>query len=291
MTIGSKRFLSFLCSLLLVGVGLARTSVAQTPTPNEVHIENVRVKLVREVQHLRESNYQQAGAEIVEPLARDRSKRFAVQLQAGWTYAIVAACGKDCSHVQLSLYDAAGALLVSSPAKEDVVIVSGAPIATGAYAAEVAAPGCSEKICHVGIGVMRLDASPPGMTAPPPSSAPPRHDLIEALQRALKRVGCDPGEIDGLWGDDTREALGAFSKHANIQISSDEPTDAALRAVSSAAGRVCPQDVQKHDERRASLASKSDRTPDSIQKCLNRCDAAGGSSSSRNRFCNKRCGN
>jgi uncharacterized membrane protein YgcG len=75
--------------------------------------------------------------------------------------------------------------------------------------------------------------------------APDPRVLARSLQTELERVGCDPGEIDGLWGDKGREALGSFSRHAKVSIAGQEPTPEALEAVTARKERVCPLECGK----------------------------------------------
>jgi uncharacterized caspase-like protein len=63
--------------------------------------------------------------------------------------------------------------------------------------------------------------------------------LTRSLQAELKRVGCDPGAIDGVWGVGAREALAEFIRLAKLSLPA-EPSAAALDAVSSHKKRVCP---------------------------------------------------
>jgi hypothetical protein len=86
--------------------------------------------------------------------------------------------------------------------------------------------------------VMRLDRD----SSPPQSGTTLRseRELVEAIQRELKRVGCDPGEIDGMGGDDSKSALALFSRHAKVSVMLDNASDRALDAVKSKPTRVCP---------------------------------------------------
>jgi hypothetical protein len=63
--------------------------------------------------------------------------------------------------------------------------------------------------------------------------------LARALQTELKRVGCDPGAVDGVWGGGARGALAEFMRLAKLSLPA-EPSAAALDAVSTHKGRVCP---------------------------------------------------
>jgi hypothetical protein len=76
-------------------------------------------------------------------------------------------------------------------------------------------------------------------TIPPtPGSSP--QGLARALQSELKRVGCDPGSLDGTWGAKSRQALERFQRLSKLAFASDEPSEAALQGVASQMGRICP---------------------------------------------------
>jgi Caspase domain len=75
-------------------------------------------------------------------------------------------------------------------------------------------------------------------SVPAPVSKDPRA-LARALQTELKRVGCDPGAIDGQWGHKAEEALGEFARRTKISLSS-EASQEALQAVAGQQNRVCP---------------------------------------------------
>lgn len=66
-------------------------------------------------------------------------------------------------------------------------------------------------------------------------------ELALDLQKELKRVGCDPGALDGAWGGKSRRALITFTRHAKLQIPTQEPTSEALAAVRQRTARVCPE--------------------------------------------------
>jgi len=71
---------------------------------------------------------------------------------------------------------------------------------------------------------------------------PDRTELARTLQRELKRVGCDPGEVDGKWGPKAQAALRRFATLARLALHADEPTEAAREALSTQQSRVCPLD-------------------------------------------------
>ncbi len=76
----------------------------------------------------------------------------------------------------------------------------------------------------------------------PDPAAPDPTKLARDLQGELKRVGCDPGALDGKWGKKAQSALQNFTKHAKVKfaLSNGEPTTAALEALAAQKGRVCP---------------------------------------------------
>jgi uncharacterized caspase-like protein len=69
--------------------------------------------------------------------------------------------------------------------------------------------------------------------------------LARELQRELKRVGCDPGDVDGTWDDKARAALENFMVRTRLALHHDAPTQAALDAVKSQLVRVCPPPQQE----------------------------------------------
>jgi multidrug efflux pump subunit AcrA (membrane-fusion protein) len=64
--------------------------------------------------------------------------------------------------------------------------------------------------------------------------------LVRSIQMELKRVGCEPGIIDGKWGTDARDAFRRFIRFAKIDLQSEEPSEAVLIAVTRQMQRVCP---------------------------------------------------
>jgi hypothetical protein len=56
----------------------------------------------------------------------------------------------------------------------------------------------------------------------------------------LRRVGCDPGAVDGTWSAKSREALALFNRHAGLNLDTEAATVSALDAVKGQRGRICP---------------------------------------------------
>jgi hypothetical protein len=64
--------------------------------------------------------------------------------------------------------------------------------------------------------------------------------LARRLNRELKRVGCDPGVSDGSWPTSSQDALQQFASATQHALYTDEPTQAALDALTSQKMMVCP---------------------------------------------------
>jgi hypothetical protein len=86
-------------------------------------------------------------------------------------------------------------------------------------------------------------------TAPPPPGPSPvelkPHELALAVQTELKRVGCDPGDIDGVWGGRSREALAAFGHFAKVDVAIS-PTPQILALIKGKTEAVCVASGEAH---------------------------------------------
>ena len=80
---------------------------------------------------------------------------------------------------------------------------------------------------------------PSGKMLPPERAGP---DLVRSLQTELRRVGCDPGSVDGTWGGRAKAALEQFASRTKAGVPTDRPSQEALDAIKSRQERVCPQD-------------------------------------------------
>jgi hypothetical protein len=84
---------------------------------------------------------------------------------------------------------------------------------------------------------------------PPPGPSPvelkPR-ELALAVQTELKRVGCYPGSIDGVWGGRSREALAAFGHFAKVDVAELAPTPQILALIKGKSDAVCVASGEVH---------------------------------------------
>jgi Caspase domain len=88
----------------------------------------------------------------------------------------------------------------------------------------------------------RLAMLPPAREAPAARPRPPmsRGDLILAIKRQLRRVGCYPGKIDESWGDAAlTRAITQFVKQARFSGATGEPSYDFLDALSATGSGIC----------------------------------------------------
>jgi hypothetical protein len=71
-----------------------------------------------------------------------------VRLRAGRTYQLVPFCDRDCTGVDLRMYDAAGAELAHAGDEDDIPILSITPARSARYRLRVLMLGCSAAPCR-----------------------------------------------------------------------------------------------------------------------------------------------
>jgi hypothetical protein len=105
-------------------------------------------------------------------------------------------------------------------------------------AARVAAPLPSERTAYPLLRRASRSGEPP---ADAPDLAPPRDraSLVRELQRGLKRVGCYEGEISGVWTQQSRGAMRAFTGRINAALPVDEPDGVLLALVQGQKDKAC----------------------------------------------------
>ena len=64
--------------------------------------------------------------------------------------------------------------------------------------------------------------------------------VTRELQGELKRVGCDPGNVDGDWNAASRRALQNFNKHAGTKLDVKNASLDALGELRSRRAPICP---------------------------------------------------
>lgn len=112
---------------------------------------------------------------------------------------------------------------------------SAAPAAVKAPEATPPAPAKTE-VAAVEPSKLPAASEPPAKPEPVLEGA----ELVVALQKNLDRVGCEPGPIDGDWGNRSQRALEKFSRFAKLDLTTDTPSTTALAALENKTDRVCP---------------------------------------------------
>jgi hypothetical protein len=64
-------------------------------------------------------------------------------------------------------------------------------------------------------------------------------DLALATQSQLARIGC-LSQIDGKWGESSREALQAYAERKGLKLASLAPTEELMNDLKAIGNRVCP---------------------------------------------------
>ncbi len=86
----------------------------------------------------------------------------------------------------------------------------------------------------------RLASLSPPQDNPAPTKKMDEIDTARLLQAHLRRVGCEPGTVDGKWTDKSRRALEQFKLKINGAFETRFASLDALDAVRSQPDRICP---------------------------------------------------
>jgi hypothetical protein len=164
-------------------------------------------KLRGESEHLAASGFERIGGDTVAAARKDEPSVFPVELEGGVTYAVVAACGDGCGHVEIALFDPGQSLLTRSPETSDVVIVSGPAQQGGVHGIALSVPGCRKAACPAGFVLLRQawPAGPAGASAAP--ADPPSAQISAALPPPHSPAA--PGA-----GPESEQLLGELAKLA-----------------------------------------------------------------------------
>jgi hypothetical protein len=206
--------------------------LAHAQSPNAGASENARGKLDRPAEFLIGQNYRQFAPKVIDRISAGQVKNFPVQLVAGVSNAVIAACGQNCDQVQISLYDFRHTLLTRSSEKADVVVKTGRAQYDGLYEVEVAVPGCHAAECEVGLMVLRQETA--ATTKQSDNNAPiGDSSLIGEIQSRLYELNFDPGPLDGNSNDSMKQAIREFEAKNNM-AQTGEPTQEILRRLRQA---------------------------------------------------------
>jgi hypothetical protein len=243
--------LSLFLTALAALAGVAPPSARAIEPARTASVER---KLQQETEHLAASRFERVGDGTIETVGKNDSTIVPVQFDAAAVYAIVAACGEGCDHVEIALFDPSQNLLHRSPDTSDVVIVRGPAQESGVHGIALSAPGCREARCAVGLVLLKQAMEPrpansaetraapiapqtapiPPKTAllpPPTAPSPPRAAPSSSTSTAGVPSNPDPqasrilSELANL-GVSVREAIRAREKAAASAIAAPVSTEA-----------------------------------------------------------------
>ncbi len=122
-----------------------------------------------------------------------------------------------------------------------------------------------------------------------PTSAAVARDL----QTELRRVGCDPGAVNGVWSANSRQALEQFNRRAGMNLDTKVASVDALDAVKGQRGRICPLvcgSGQRADgERCVAIPAPPKVAAQAGRPCASR-SRARANERARSRYAKRRCG-
>ena len=82
--------------------------------------------------------------------------------------------------------------------------------------------------------------------------------LPRKIQRALRRAGCDPGTVDGVWGTKSTSALRRFTRYANVDMPDKHISRETLHMILKEGRGVCPK--PKTQPKQQTVEKKTTRT-------------------------------
>lgn len=119
----------------------------------EQYERHVRQQLDRVKVKLEENGFQNTHNYKIDRLGRNATDSFRVDLRKGLDYLLVSVCDKDCTDIDIRIYDENNNLIAEDIKRDDLPIVSVSPKWTGEFRIQVTMYKCSSSPCYYGIGV------------------------------------------------------------------------------------------------------------------------------------------
>lgn len=130
-----------------IALGASTPTTAQSSYEQEV---NRLLDLTRNIASSR--GFNSTHSRYNGQLRQGGEERVTLDLNAGTSYMIVAQCDRDCSDIDLWLYDENGNLIDSDVLVDDTPIVNVTPIRNARFSLRVGMISCSVQPCYYGIG-------------------------------------------------------------------------------------------------------------------------------------------
>lgn len=130
-----------------IALGAAAPTIAQNSYQQEVN------RLLNLTQSLASSRgFSSTHSRYSGQLRSNQNETITLDLNAGTSYMIVAQCDRDCSDIDLWLYDENGNLIDSDVLVDDTPIVNVTPIRNARFSLRVGMITCNVQPCYYGIG-------------------------------------------------------------------------------------------------------------------------------------------
>lgn len=75
-------------------------------------------------------------------------------------------------------------------------------------------------------------------------------ELVMAIQRNLRRIGCSAGAVDGSWGPNSRRALRRYARQRRIRLASLNPSQDLLDELDTIDQRICGETIERVKKRK-----------------------------------------
>jgi hypothetical protein len=115
---------------------------------------SVRTAMYRDTDGLRDAGYEMIDFQTG-TLEEDYGTDLYVTLYSGVSYQFVGECDRNCTDLDLGLYDADGNSIDSNYAADDTPVVTVIPRWTGRFRLHISMASCDANICGYGIGLFR----------------------------------------------------------------------------------------------------------------------------------------
>jgi len=139
---------------LAVATLLATSHLVMARTPGQAqYVEQVRRQLDNARDLLEARGFEKTHDYKIATLASGGAKSSTLNLQKGTQYVIIGVCDRDCSDLDIKLYDENDRLIATDTSTDDKPLVSVTPRWTGEFRILVSMYRCGNSPCYYGVGV------------------------------------------------------------------------------------------------------------------------------------------
>jgi hypothetical protein len=144
----------FLKGLGIQCIAIATLFATPNMTPAQTqYVEQVRNQLNNARDILEARGFEKTHDYKIATLANGSARSTTLNLEKGMQYAIIGVCDKDCTDLDIKLYDENDKQVASDTSADDKPLVSITPRWTGQFRILVSMYKCSNSPCYYGVGV------------------------------------------------------------------------------------------------------------------------------------------